>query len=87
MWQARQALQKLCDVQLQDVHKWSFGRPEPKGNKANDEAGSEDIPLEGLDNGLAIQGSNGSHDRWVSASMSSLACWSWVNRLPLQSAN
>lgn len=61
-------------VQLQDVHKWSFGRPDPKAHKGHDEGGSEDIPLEGLDNGLAIQGSNGSHDRCVSVRMHWLAC-------------
>jgi len=61
-------------VQLQDVHKWSFGRPDPKASKGHDEGGSEDIPLEGLDNALAIQGSNGSHDRCVSVHMHWLAC-------------
>ena len=61
-------------MQLQDVHKWSFGRPDPKASKGHDEGGSEDIPFEGLDNGLAIQGSNGSHDRCVSVHMHWLAC-------------
>ncbi len=61
-------------MQLQDVHKWSFGRPDPKASKNHDEGGSEDIPLEGLDNGLAIQGSNGSHDRCVSVHMHWLTC-------------
>ena len=61
-------------MQLQDVHKWSFGRPDPKASKGHDEGGSEGIPLEGLDNGLAIQGSNGSHDRCVSVHMHLLAC-------------
>ena len=61
-------------VQLQDVHKWSFGRPDPKAGKGHDEGGSEDIPLEGLDDGLAVQGSNGSHDRCGSVHMHWLAC-------------
>ncbi len=58
----------LICVQLQDVHKWSFGRPDPKANKNIDEGSAEDIPLEGLDNGLPTQDSNGSHDRWASFS-------------------
>ena len=53
-------------VQLQDVHKWSFGRPDPKAVKANDPEGpNEDIPLEGLDNGIAEQELDASNDRSV----------------------
>lgn len=51
-------------MQLQDVHKWSFGRPDPKAAKPSDgEAPSEDIPLEGLTNGLAAQEIDANNDR------------------------
>ena len=50
-------------LQLQDVHRWSFGRPDPKFSKNNANESTDDIPLEGLSNGLSIQDSNGSHDR------------------------
>lgn len=64
---ASYTLLSCFDLQLQDVHKWSFGRPDPKSSKGNDDASAEDIPLEGLDNGLAIQDSKGSQDRCVSS--------------------
>lgn len=50
--------------ELQDVHRWSFGRPDPKFSKNNANESTDDIPLEGLSNGLSIQDSNGSHDRY-----------------------
>ena len=54
-------------MQLQDLHRWSFGRPDPKALKAlkekRDKASSEDIPLEGLSNGLAVQELDANNDR------------------------
>ena len=51
-------------LQLQDLHRWSFGRPDPKALKEKrDKASSEDIPLEGLSNGLETQALDANNDR------------------------
>ena len=51
-------------MQLQDLHKWSFGRPDPKALKEKrDKASSEDIPLQGLSNGLAVQELDANNER------------------------
>lgn len=54
----------VVGVQLQDLHSWSFGRPDLKALKEKrDKANSEEIPLEGLSNGLAVQELDATNDR------------------------
>ena len=55
-------------MQLQDLHSWSFGRPDLKALKEDlealrDKANSEEIPLEGLSNGLEVQELDATNDR------------------------
>ncbi|KAA6426332.1 MAG: serine threonine- phosphatase 6 regulatory subunit 3-like isoform X2 [Trebouxia sp. A1-2] len=49
---------------VQDSNQWQDYFTTHLAPRNEDEGGSEDIPLEGLENGLAVQGSNGSHDRY-----------------------
>lgn len=51
-------------MQLQDLHRWSFGRPDPKAlREKRDKASSEESPVEGLSNGLAVQELDANNDR------------------------
>ncbi|KAL3130903.1 hypothetical protein ABBQ38_000230 [Trebouxia sp. C0009 RCD-2024] len=51
--------------ELQDLHRWSFGRPDPKAlREKRDKASSEETPVEDLSNGLAVPELDANNDRY-----------------------